>query len=143
MRHSDHSWSKLLLVTILFPVLIFGQGVTTSSMRGYVTGADGSGLEGANVIATHLPSGTVYGAAAAEGGIYTILNMRVGGPYTVQVSFIGYQMVEQQDIFLSLGTPERLDFTLATAAVEGEAVEVVSERHKVLSSERTGAVPVI
>ena len=64
--------------------------VTTSSMSGKVTEKDGSPVVGATVVATHTPSGSRYYSTTDNSGNYRILNMRVGGPYDVEVSLLGY-----------------------------------------------------
>ena len=63
--------------------------VTTSSMSGKVKDAQGP-LPSATVIAKHTPSGTVYGTTTNSEGRYTLQGMRVGGPYTIEVRYIGY-----------------------------------------------------
>ena len=63
--------------------------VTTSSMSGRVTDVDGAVI-GATVVATHEPSGTTYGTVTNLEGRYNLNGMRVGGPYTVEISYIGY-----------------------------------------------------
>ncbi|MEO6131498.1 MAG: carboxypeptidase-like regulatory domain-containing protein, partial [Saprospiraceae bacterium] len=80
----------LLLVSIMFTVLSIHAQVTTSALAGYVMDANNQPLPGANIVATHVPSGTIYGVIARDDGAYTIPNMRVGGPYLVEVSFVGY-----------------------------------------------------
>ena len=70
--------------------LLFAQGITTSGLDGFVTDNEDNPLVGANVVAVHVPSGTQYGTSVRDGGLFTIPNMRVGGPYTITVSFIGY-----------------------------------------------------
>ncbi len=136
---------KLLLLfvvvtlTFLFQEQIFAQGVTTAAMYGLVQDSDGNPLPGANVIAKHTPSGTQYGASTRDNGLFNLPNLRIGGPYTVTVSFVGFNPVSQENIQLTLGQNIRLDFTLQSDAVELGEVVVSAEQDEVLNSNRTGA----
>ena len=67
----------------------FAQGVTTGSMAGTVINAQSQPVEGASVIAIHLPSGTTYEATTRADGRFAIIGMRVGGPYSVTVAHSG------------------------------------------------------
>ncbi|MBL7122713.1 MAG: carboxypeptidase regulatory-like domain-containing protein, partial [Candidatus Marinimicrobia bacterium] len=69
------------MILILLTGMIYGQGVTTAAISGKVTNTDGEVLVGANVIALHVPTGTVYGASTMTDGYYYIPNMKIGGPY--------------------------------------------------------------
>lgn len=133
----------LVLAAARSPEPLAGQGVTTAGIRGFVTSDRGEPLEGANITATHVPSGVTYSTVSRAAGAYTIPNMRVGGPYTVRVTLIGYEPAEQQDIFLSLGTDFQQSFELATRAIEVEGITVTLEEDKVLSGDRTGAATFI
>ena len=95
--------------------------VTTSSINGKVTDAKGEVLVGATVIAVHNPTGTQYGALTNPDGRYNLQGMRTGGPYTITVSYVGYQSVELTDITLSLGEPRTFDISLKES-VEMDAV---------------------
>jgi hypothetical protein len=129
---------------VSMPATLAGQGVTTASISGIVTTQDGSPLATANVVAVHQPSGTQYRAVARAGGTYNLANLRIGGPYRVMVTLIGYQPASQDTVFLSLGQDLRLDFELQPAAVRLQAVEVVGEQvDEVLSPGRTGAATFI
>ena len=120
------------------------QGVTTGSLNGIVVDkATNEPLPGANVIAVHVPSGTQYGTSTRASGQYDILNMRVGGPYTVTVSYVGYSKQVQENVYINLGEQFRLDFALTTEAVQGETVTVTAERGEIFNSNRTGAETVI
>jgi hypothetical protein len=128
-----------LVLTLSISNQIFAQGVTTAAMNGFVQDADGNPLPGANVIAEHTPSGTQYGASTRENGLFNLPNLRIGGPYTVTVSFIGFNPASQEDIYLTLGQNFRLEFTLQSEAVELGQVVISAEQNKVLNSSRTGA----
>jgi hypothetical protein len=119
--------AALLAAAALAPPASPAQGVTTAAVNGVVTGEDGAPLEGATVTAVHLPSGTQYRAVSRPGGVYTIPNMRVGGPYRVSVARIGFQPRSQENVFLTLGESQRVDFLLSARAVQLEAVEVGGE----------------
>ncbi len=128
---------------VLFSQSAFAQGVTTSALSGIVTDLSGEPLPGANVVAIHQPSGTVYGTATRSSGSYSIPNMRVGGPYSVTVSFIGFDELTENNVQLSLGQNLRLDFTLAEQAVLLDDVQVTAEQDEVLNADRTGAATTI
>src|SRR5690606_23810088 len=115
-----------LAVVILSSQLVMAQGVTTSSMSGTVTDTSGQPLVGANVVATHQPSGTVYGAASDANGNYRIPAMRVGGPYEVKVSYIGFSTAIVENLFLRLGENERRNFELSETGGQLGAVTVTA-----------------
>ncbi|WP_068704655.1 TonB-dependent receptor [Paludibacter jiangxiensis] len=85
--------------------------VTTASINGRV-GDDKEAIIGATVQAIHQPSGTSYGAITNEKGRYSIQGMRVGGPYKIIISYVGYKKVEYNNIQLSLGDPLTLNVNL-------------------------------
>ena len=131
------------LMAMIFLVLSTGyalsQGVTTSGISGIVTEANGQPLPGANVVATHLPSGTRYGAVSNIEGKYSIPGMRVGGPYRLTVSFIGFSTQEIDGIVLSLGVFANVNVVLPEDGQELSEVVVTSTSGSIFSNERTGA----
>ena len=132
-----------LVGVLIIPNQIFAQGVTTASINGIVQDAEGNPLPRANVIAIHEPSGTQYGTSTRDNGLFNLPNLRVGGPYNVTVSFVGFNSEKQENINLSLGQNIRLDFTLESEAVEIGEVVVSGEQDNVLNSGRTGAATYI
>ena len=95
--------SLLLTVSALLVAVTAVAQVTTSSMDGIITDESGEALAGAAVIAVHVPSGTQYFAIANAEGRYVINGMRTGGPYKVEISFIGMTPIEFTDVVLKLG----------------------------------------
>ncbi len=131
------------LALFLLATGLFAQGVTTGAMNGLVTDSKGEALPGANVVATHQPSGTKYGAAVRSGGAFNLPNMKIGGPYTVTVSYVGYKTQTQENVFIGLGQNLRLDFKLAEETLAAGVIEVIAEQDAVLNSGRTGAATYI
>ena len=120
-----------------------GQGVTTASMYGRIIDDARQPLIGANIYVVHIPSGTAYGNSTDLDGFYRIPGMRVGGPYTVTVSYTGYATNTTENISLSLGERFQYNLTLSEDAVELEGIEVVADRGSVFSGDRTGQETVI
>ncbi|MGL5938462.1 MAG: carboxypeptidase-like regulatory domain-containing protein, partial [Phocaeicola sp.] len=67
--------------------------VTTASIGGKITDVTNEAIIGATIQAIHEPSGTYYGAITNVDGRYTIQGMRAGGPYKVEISYIGYETI--------------------------------------------------
>lgn len=132
----------LLLLLTGFTFLIsrnaVAQGVTTASINGTVTDAKGA-IPGATVTITHVPTGTVYATVSRADGRYNIPNLRVGGPYTFKVSFIGYKTYQQDNITLSIGQDQKLSATLDDNTTSLGEVKVTASGSKVINSSRTGA----
>ncbi len=120
-----------------------GQGVTTAAINGLVVGENGQPLEGATVTAVHVPSGTRYSTLVRGGGVWTIPNMRIGGPYTVTAEYIGYKTGSEEGVFLQLAQTARVDFVLEAQAVELAGIQVRSQTDPVFNSDRTGAATFI
>jgi len=123
----------------LVPSLFYGQGVTTSALTGIVSSQDGPAIPNARVTAVHLPSGTLYRASVTSSGRFNLPNMRVGGPYRVTATSIGFEPRSEIDVFLTLGQTARVDFQLKRQAQQIAGVEVVAERDEILNAGRTGA----
>ncbi|HEX9971219.1 MAG TPA: carboxypeptidase regulatory-like domain-containing protein, partial [bacterium] len=134
---------SLLLFCLIVPTILLAQGITTARMNGLVTSDKDKPLTGANVIAVHEPSNTQYGTMVGTAGLFDLPNMKIGGPYTVTVTFIGYKTEKQKDVFLSLGQTVRLDFKLIEEALAMQAIEVTAEQDQILNSDRTGAATFI
>lgn len=135
---------KILLLTVMLllagSVGLWAQ-ITTATLSGKITSAANAeeGIPGANVVAVHEPSGTTYGTVSMADGRFRIPGMRVGGPYTVKVSFVGYKEQTFKDINLSLGVSSDLNVKLADESTQLEEVVVEGNRSDIFSSERTGA----
>jgi len=134
--------SKRLLAMLLFifvSLAMFGQGATTSTMAGKVVDNTGRALPGATVIATHIPSGTLYGATANTEGYFLIQGMRPGGPYKIEASFVGYSKKTFTDITLFLGETFTLNPDLTESSTELNEVVVTGLKGSAFNTVKTGA----
>lgn len=129
---------KFLMATlfVMFAVVIQAQ-VTTSSMSGRVTDKEGS-IAGAAVVAVHTPSGTTYGTITNANGNFRINGMRVGGPYKVEVSFVGFAKSVTNDIALALGETYVLNVVMKEETFSLGEIVVTATQNPILNSERTG-----
>ncbi|MBA3671632.1 MAG: TonB-dependent receptor [Gemmatimonadaceae bacterium] len=128
-------------VALLLPLRLAAQGVTTSTLAGSVVGPAGP-IAGARVTAVHQPSGSSYRGTTRADGRYTIPGMRVGGPYTVSATYIGYERRSVGDVMLSLGVTSDVPFVLTRAAVTLGEVTVTASGG-VISANRTGAATTV
>ncbi|SMG29170.1 TonB-dependent receptor [Sphingobacterium psychroaquaticum] len=111
--------------------------VTTSSMSGVVTQSTGHATAGATIKATHTPSGTVYSGSANVAGRFSLPNMRVGGPYRIEVSYVGQSPLIYEDVYLQLGQPFVLNPVFGDNATALDEVTVTAL--KKAQSLKTGA----
>ncbi len=118
------------------------QGVTTGAISGTVKDAQGAVIPGATVLAVHQPSGSTYEAVTQADGRFVMPGMRVGGPYTVTASLPGFTSEAKNNIVVSLGVTQDLDFGLRVANVS-ETITVVGQSDPVFSSGRTGAATAV
>nr|WP_314897566.1 carboxypeptidase regulatory-like domain-containing protein [uncultured Flavobacterium sp.] len=130
------------IIILLFFVFglhsMIGQ-TTTSSIKGIVKSSSNELLPGTTILAIHTPSGTKYSAVSNTDGRFNMLNMRIGGPYKIVVTFIGFQTEEFNDVYLDLGKVFSLDVVLKDESQKLEEVKVVGAKNKVFQSGRTGA----
>ncbi len=138
MKKISTKFKFVMALLFVFAVSLnsFSQ-VTTSSVNGIVTGEKGEGLPGASVQAIHVPSGSRYGVSTRLDGRYTIPNVRVGGPYLITVSFVGYKPSKVEVSELKLGVKAIQDFKLV--GQNSQLQEVIVKSDAVLNSQRTGA----
>jgi hypothetical protein len=91
-------------------------------------------------VAIHEPSGTQYVTTTDNAGNYRLTNLRVGGPYKLSISFVGYSTGVFTDINLKLGESylQNVKLKESTTTLE-EVVVSAGMGNPIMSSERTGA----
>ena len=128
-------WS---LVLMLCAALGLNAQVTTSALSGVVTDENNESMIGATIQAVHTPSGTKYTAVTNLDGRYTIQGMRTGGPYRVEVTYVGYQPQVAEGITLQLAETYNLDVNMSVNANTLSEVVVTAQGTK-FTTEKTGA----
>ena len=137
------SFAMFAICVLLWPAgRANAQGVTTGATSGVVKDAQGAVIPGATILAVHQPSGSTYEAVTQVDGRFVIPGMRVGGPYTITASLPGFTSEAKNNITVSLGVTQDLDFSLKIANV-AETITVVGTSDPVFSSGRTGAATAV
>lgn len=140
---------KLLKLLFVLAVLffanptIYAQGNTNSSISGNVYDKANETLPGASILAVHTPSGTRYSASTDYTGNFSISNMRVGGPYKVTITFVGFSNYVENDFYLQLGENKTFKAVLVEESNVLQEVVVTSTRNNTFNSQRTGAQTVV
>ncbi|MBL0270509.1 MAG: TonB-dependent receptor [Chitinophagaceae bacterium] len=115
--------------------------ITTSTITGSIKSTTDEALVGATVVATHVPTGTKYTAVSRNGGSIRMENLRSGGPYTIEVSYVGYDKETYTDVYLQLAESFILNPVLKkTEKVMETVVLTTTGRSQILNKNRTGAV---
>lgn len=136
------SYPILILLFAFQPYLLSAQE-TTSEISGIIS-ADNKPLEGAVITATHIPSGTKYKTASRKDGRYNLAELKIGGPYTLSVTNVGYEPAVQENIILLLGQTFHSDFTLHTQIKSLSHVTVTANKEKkIFSDNHTGTQEII
>ncbi len=117
-------FSALLLLT----QHVFAQGVTTGTISGRITDSKGITLPGVTIVAVHQPSGSKYSTSTRADGRFNLPGVRVGGPYTITITYIGYGKEVINDAMVGLGESLTLNVTLKDASQQLAEVTVVIKR---------------
>lgn len=138
MRNKLLTGGVILLMLLAAASPLYSQ-VTTSTLSGTVVSkTDGKVLPGATVQITFADAGIKKVVAASSNGTFTVPNLRVGGPYTVTISFTGYEEKKEDNIFLELGQNTALDIQMEAAGSTLAGVTITG-KSKVFDNQRTGA----
>jgi len=112
-------------------------------MNGIITDANGEPIPGATVIAVHEPTNSQFGNVTDITGSYRLSNMNVGGPYTITVSFVGFETFTQPNVYLDLGQTFKLDAQLSDEVTNLEAVEIIATTGDVFDGNRSAPETVV
>ncbi len=131
--------TKSILVLFVSIVCLQAKAqVTTSAISGTVLGTDNKPLSGATVRIEFTNAGINKLTITQSNGSFLVPNLRVGGPYKVTVTFVGYQEKSEDNIQLELGQNTPVDFKLEPSSVNLQGV-VLTGKSKIFDNKRTGA----
>ena len=144
MENFRRVFTILLFMLIVFPPVLFAG--TSGKIVGQIKDkATNEGLPGVNVIVQEYKDGKVQstsmGAPTDFDGNFMILNVPPGN-YSVKASMIGYKIVTQTDIVVSIDLTTRVDFDMEETTMEGEEVTVVAKR-KIVRKDLTARTAVV
>ena len=131
------------VLIILMSSLIVEAQETTSEIVGTVSGGK-KPLVGVTITVLNLPTGTQSATTTRQSGRYNLPNLKVGGPYLITVSYVGYETAKRDSVYLLLGQEFKADFDLNASAASLEGVTVTSVRQNgIINSSRTGSQEII
>jgi hypothetical protein len=128
-----------VVLVLLLPAAPAAGQETSGGLQGLVTmKSDQSPVPGVTVEAVHVPTGTHYTAVTSSTGRFNILNVRVGGPYTVTAKIAGFRTETVKNVSIALGEKRYVTFELAVEA-RSEAVTVTAQAEPLISPSRMGS----
>jgi hypothetical protein len=128
-----------VLLVILISVIKVNAQETTAEIQGLIT-VGNAGIAGANITAIHQPTGTKYVTTSRNDGRYNLTNLKIGGPYLLQVTYVGLKPEKQDDITLLLGQTYKANFAmLETSSTLKEVVVSSNKQDKIFNNARTGS----
>ncbi|WP_160714909.1 TonB-dependent receptor [Chitinophaga solisilvae] len=126
-----------LLLLLLSATPLLAQ-VTTATLSGIVKEPGGTPVAGASVTVELTDAGIRQQLSTKGDGRFTVPNLRVGGPYRVTITYLGYQESVTENIFLELGLNNAIEIRLQEKTVSLNSV-TVSGRSTVFDNKKTGA----
>ncbi|MBI2731736.1 MAG: TonB-dependent receptor, partial [Sphingobacteriales bacterium] len=128
-----------ILVFVLAAFSVKSQ-VTTGTITGLIKDSKGNELAGATIEAVHEPSGSTYRTISSKTGRFSLPGLRIGGPYKVTVTFVGFQKQEFSDLYVQLGEPTKIDVSMIDEGKSLQEVVVTGSTGKsLISKDRKGA----
>lgn len=133
--------SLVLAAMLLVAVITVNAQITTGTITGTAKDGKGTELVGATVEAIHEPSGTVYRTISSKGGQFNLPSLRVGGPYRVTVTYVGFKTEVYPDLFIQLGDATKINALLTEEGKNLQEVVVTGTggRKSLISKDRKGA----
>src|SRR5271166_3629745 len=117
-------FAMAVLIFSLTPTLSFGQ-VTTGTIFGTVTDAQGAAVQNATVTVTDIGKGTTDTATTNDSGNYTVTHL-IPDAYSVKIEAPGFKTFEQKNISVIADASQKVDAQLQIGSAS-ETLEVTAE----------------
>ena len=128
------------LLTFFCVTNLLGQSITTGSLTGKVTTVEKQPLANVNIVLTHIPSGSQYGTTSGNEGRFLVSGLRIGGPYQLIASHVGYAPQKIENFFIDLGGMANFELNLKETSIQlEEEVVLGASLSPVIHPDRTGA----
>ena len=92
-------------IGLLFSLCLFSESVfsqeTNSSVSGVVKSERNEVLQNATVVIIHEPTKNTYSTQTNSKGYFYLFNIKPGGPYTITISYTGYESLSKTNLFVS------------------------------------------
>mgnify|MGYP006245123701 FL=1 len=126
--------NRFLNSLAIFSIFILSTALaanTTSTIKGKVVDSSGSSVSGASIVVTYTPTGNSRSVDSDEDGQFSLLNLQVGGPYTISASSpSGKSSVD--GVFLDLGKTSNVLLSLASMTDVDEVIVTAERLSKVV-----------
>jgi hypothetical protein len=130
---------SIIFAVLILPAWIYAQGITSGSISGHVINEQNELLPGAIVTAIHMPSGSKYITATQKDGNFNLQSVRVGGPYTIIISYTGYETDTVKNAQVILGEDLNLQEVLHVKSTHLSTLEVSATKNTIMTSSKNGA----
>jgi Carboxypeptidase regulatory-like domain len=133
---------KKLLLSVIMSILAlnysFSQG-TDATIFGKVLDEKGEGVPGASIRVRNESTGFQTGTVSNGAGDYQLQQLPLGKPYTITISYVGYQTQKFSDYALNQGDRLKIDSKLLVAQTNLNEVVVSASSFVNKESQRAGA----
>ena len=118
----NFKFSGILLLALLNSIFCFAQNATQAIVSGNVSSSEGL-VPGATVYVKNESTGFATSTVTARDGSYIFNQLPLGSPYSLTISFVGYNTEKRTGIALNQGDKVEINFDLARS--DGAMTEVV------------------
>jgi hypothetical protein len=118
---------------------LYSQGSTTASISGQVLNPNGAPIQGATIKAVYQPTGSKYGVKTNSKGRFNLVGLKVGGPYSLTITSVGFDDYKQEDFKLEIGQDLNLNIKMNEKGYESKGVTVLAQKSAIMNSNKTGS----
>lgn len=107
---------------------LHAQTSNAALLQGRVRASDGSSIPGAHLELLHGPTGAIRRTEAGADGQFLFVGVRIGGPYTLTATHVGFSPQKQSGIYLGPFAKSRIDVVMTQTNVQGSEFVITGAR---------------